>query len=287
METSSDKQPEALLKHLGMTEYEAKAYLSILSAGSLTAEKISRMSKIPLPRVYDTMASLARRGLISISKTRPQLYKATDPKQISSILEADETRMVEERIKEIKNVVPKLLESLPKMGEKIEGENEEITTFVKRKANTEKIWSDLHDQAKNEILIFAGDMSWIIKYSHLIKNVIRRGVKYRILFSSTSKIAEQNLKKLLKYDLDARFSKETGNFRGFVIDGRKASILQLMPTGEMKEFRESDTDAEKFAEFTTIVIGNKPIVDVLKNYFSILWERSIPAEKFLSMHKSK
>ncbi len=43
------------LRDLGLSEYEARAYRSLLGAGPTTAKELSDASGIPIGRVYDVL----------------------------------------------------------------------------------------------------------------------------------------------------------------------------------------------------------------------------------------
>ena len=60
-------------------EYEIDAYLAVLEHGELTASEIADRTDIPQPRVYDTVRSLADRGLVELRESRPMKVVAVDP----------------------------------------------------------------------------------------------------------------------------------------------------------------------------------------------------------------
>jgi len=62
-------------------EYEAKAYLTILEHGELTASEIADYTDIPQPRVYDTVRSLSDAGLVELKESRPMKVLAIDPQE--------------------------------------------------------------------------------------------------------------------------------------------------------------------------------------------------------------
>ena len=68
-----------LLKRLGFTGYEAKAYITLVLNGPLTATELASRSEIPQPRVYDVVQSLIEKGLILVSEGRPRKFRAVDP----------------------------------------------------------------------------------------------------------------------------------------------------------------------------------------------------------------
>ncbi|WP_459193961.1 HTH-type sugar sensing transcriptional regulator TrmB [Halosimplex sp. J119] len=70
---------EAVSERFNFGEYEAKAYLTILEHGQVTASEISNYTDIPQPRVYDTVRSLSDIGLVELQESRPMKVLALDP----------------------------------------------------------------------------------------------------------------------------------------------------------------------------------------------------------------
>ncbi|MGD8192588.1 TrmB family transcriptional regulator [Brevibacillus ginsengisoli] len=57
-----------MLQSFGMTQYEAKAYISLVSQGTTNAYQISKESGLPRARVYDTLVSLVNRGAVMVEE---------------------------------------------------------------------------------------------------------------------------------------------------------------------------------------------------------------------------
>lgn len=57
------------LQNLGLNQYEAKAYASLLKIGTANAYKISKESGIPRARIYDVMETLTKRGLAMVEES--------------------------------------------------------------------------------------------------------------------------------------------------------------------------------------------------------------------------
>jgi len=70
---------EHVSRRFDFGEYEAKAYLTILEHGQLTASEIADYTDIPQPRVYDTVRSLSDIGLVELQESRPMKVLAIDP----------------------------------------------------------------------------------------------------------------------------------------------------------------------------------------------------------------
>lgn len=69
----------AELGDLGLTQYEAKAYLALVSRDRYTAAELARESGIPRQRVYDVLGSLAERGLVQVRPGQVVRYSAVEP----------------------------------------------------------------------------------------------------------------------------------------------------------------------------------------------------------------
>ncbi|MFB6155037.1 MAG: HTH-type sugar sensing transcriptional regulator TrmB [Haloferacaceae archaeon] len=72
---------ERLGERFDLGEYEIDAYLAVLEHGELTASEIADRTDIPQPRVYDTVRSLADRGLVELRESRPMKVVAVDPEE--------------------------------------------------------------------------------------------------------------------------------------------------------------------------------------------------------------
>ena len=70
---------ERVGERFNLGEYEIEAYLAVLEQGELTASEIAEQTDIPQPRVYDTVRSLADRGLVELRESRPMKIVAVDP----------------------------------------------------------------------------------------------------------------------------------------------------------------------------------------------------------------
>jgi HTH-type transcriptional regulator, sugar sensing transcriptional regulator len=69
------------LQRLGLTSYEARAYLALLRRDSSTAAETARLAGLPRQRVYDVLSSLVEKGLASTRPGKAVKYAATSPEQ--------------------------------------------------------------------------------------------------------------------------------------------------------------------------------------------------------------
>jgi predicted transcriptional regulator len=77
------------LMRLGLTEYEARAYVAIVSIGEGGISDISQQSGIPRSRVYDIMDKLATKGFVEVGAMKPLRYRAVDPDKVTDQIRTD------------------------------------------------------------------------------------------------------------------------------------------------------------------------------------------------------
>ncbi|MEA4858455.1 TrmB family transcriptional regulator [Solidesulfovibrio sp.] len=67
------------LAGLGLTSYEAAAYLALLERAEPTSADVAARAAIPRQRVYDVLGSLAAKGLCLARDGAPRTFAAVDP----------------------------------------------------------------------------------------------------------------------------------------------------------------------------------------------------------------
>src|SRR5436190_2292936 len=67
------------LTHLGLTSYEARAYVALVRRDSYTAAQVSRLAELPRQRIYDVLGSLVAKGLATARPGSVVKYAAVAP----------------------------------------------------------------------------------------------------------------------------------------------------------------------------------------------------------------
>jgi sugar-specific transcriptional regulator TrmB len=67
------------LARLGLTGYEARAYLALTRRNAVTGAELARLAGLPRQRIYDVLEGLVGRGFATIRAGRPLRYSAVAP----------------------------------------------------------------------------------------------------------------------------------------------------------------------------------------------------------------
>lgn len=107
----------ASLKELGLSEYEARAYRSLLDAGPTTAKELSDESGVPMGRIYDVLKSIEGNDLVRTqAASRPKRYVAVDPSTALDRLLATRKRELDERAEQYETAAEELIGELSRTG---------------------------------------------------------------------------------------------------------------------------------------------------------------------------
>lgn len=73
-----------ILKGIGLTMYEAQAYITLTSLISSTASEVSEKSGIPRSKIYDVLKGLIKKNFIEVEDGRPLTYNVKSPVEVLS-----------------------------------------------------------------------------------------------------------------------------------------------------------------------------------------------------------
>jgi sugar-specific transcriptional regulator TrmB len=124
------------LRRVGLTEYEAKAYLALLSTHLGTAMKVSGKSGVPRTKIYSVLEALKSKGWVKIYSGVPLLFKAVEPLRVFEKAKEDYAEFLESVQTTLKEEVNRVKEKfvILKFDVGLEGLKQEI-----RKAKTVQI----------------------------------------------------------------------------------------------------------------------------------------------------
>ena len=237
-------ETKMMLKEIGLTDYEIRAYLYLLEAGLSTASQISEGASIPYSKIYEVLNSLERKGWIRSQENRPRLYYPKSPREA-----IEETRLrLEDRVKTWQKIV--LSDLQPIYERRGVREKPDIWIFRSMPDAIAKL-KEMLNNARSEILMAVPKMMspLINVISSTLKNINISQIELLIMLSS-------NIESLGDLTLlgEVRFRDEMFG-GGIIVDGREVMLI----LGESKP---------------TIMLWSNhlDLVKFAKDYFQRLWE---------------
>ncbi len=241
---------EKALKGFGLSDNEIATYLTLLKAGSSTANRIAELTELKRSTTYDNLKLLVSKGIVARSiKNNVQHYKAADPQKLVDLLE--------ERAREIKTIVPDLQLLQESMREKTG------VSFYEGKRGVFSVLSDVVEQKKD--FLFYGSRKMAKKvFHHYPENVALRRAEQGIAVKAV--LAQEDRQDKF-YEQDMRLVKLT-----------KRRYLKELNSNPTQVFVYADRVAflNSSANPSGIIIKNKDVVAHCTNIFNILWKLGKP-----------
>src|ERR1700676_277220 len=83
------------LLDLGLTGYEASAYVALTRRGRATGAEVAQIAGLPRQRIYDVLGGLVSHGVATITPGRPARYTAVPPATaLEQLLDRQRARLV-------------------------------------------------------------------------------------------------------------------------------------------------------------------------------------------------
>ena len=237
---------QRLLRELGLTEYESRAYAVLVSIGPSTAGELSKLANVPYSRIYEILSKLEKRGWVEVQAGRPSRYRSKAPAEVIKLVKGEQER----KLKEIGDAVVKQLE--PLYSKKAEAKRPDVWVIRGWKNLLTKI-GEMLNRAQIEALIsipnLPQELSGLSSYMPLLE---AKNITIQLLLSNKLRLRRSELPK--KIDIRKRGTLFGG---GVVIDGRE--VLLVLGSGE--EILGIWSDEIGLARFA-------------KEYFEYLWKDS-------------
>jgi HTH-type transcriptional regulator, sugar sensing transcriptional regulator len=250
------------LVRLGLTSYEAKAYVALLRRDSSTAAETARLAELPRQRVYDVLSSLVEKGLASTRPGRAVKYSATAPEQaLERLLAAHRHELTElerDTIAMIEDLTPAYL-----AGQEHTDPLEYIEVLRDRQAINER-FGELEAGIKREILVFTKPPYATPVQDHAEGLEIVGSHRARSIYEYSA------------FD-DAAFAE---GVRRYIEAGEEARFVPSLPLKlviideQIVMFGIEDPVAGR-AALTMIVVDHPSLARLLKIAFDAVWETGL------------
>jgi sugar-specific transcriptional regulator TrmB len=238
------------LHEAGLTEYELRAYVSLLKYGPLAANEASKESDIPYSKIYEVLRNLEKKGWIEIESGRPNKYY---PKPPSEAIEA--TRMRVEHM--LSNFEDQVIEELQPIYEKKGIRERPDIWIVRGDFNVIQKIREVIKKTEKE-LVFAIPILKHTLYKVFNSDFIRIGasrIQFRLM--TTKSVNEELISEITKV-AETRIRDEM--FGGGLISDNKEVVLLLGESGE---------------ETLAIWSDHIGLVKLAREYFDYLWDGAV------------
>lgn len=240
---------EQELRELGLSEYEVKTYITLLKEGTITGNKLSRLSKVPQGKIYHTLHKLADKGFITILNSKPKFFKANDP----SIAIKQHIKKQKQKLYELEHDLPKTLKQLKRTRK--QETDEKVSLFLGKKNTFAPIWH-LFETAQSSIDFMFTFEKLQHKSLRLLLEKQKQGIKIRVL---GTKMNKPLMKQFVKYGFQVRYY-PVEELRIINKDKKESVIMIVNPKDLMDR--------------TSMLIESKELSKGLAHYFDQVWRKA-------------
>ena len=264
------------LEHLGFSDYDARAYETLLKYGALSANEICAKTKIPQGRIYSVLKNLESRGFCVVYPGAVKKFRANNPKISVEKLIAEQQKKVEEF-----ELIRQELSELYMATDHAVSPLDYIEVLTSKISQIQR-FDDLINRSKSTLYSFnkkpyatgfMRDKEELIKASAPLKSILDNGVSVRAIFEKETVHMEEFLI-MVKY---------------YQSLGEEVRICEKLPikmllsdsTSAMVSLR--NQHEEKF-NLTSMVIDHSDLTTALSELFEVYWMKGMTIEAFESKH---
>ncbi|MGB9729232.1 MAG: TrmB family transcriptional regulator [Thermoprotei archaeon] len=247
-------EAETILREVfGLNKYESKVYLALIR-GARIPKQISKLSKVPMPRIYDTLASLENKGFIVRVNDE---YAPLNPEVIFSIVSKKLKSELEEKI----DLMKKSTEQLSKIFSKYSFPSYEGEIIVLRGLPViVEHFSQLLSKAKNVILLIRKSIEVKEFFKQQVVELRKKGLPHiRALLHSEINLDKDDIELASELGVELRKSNDV-MFDMMIIDD------DIFVMGIPDPMLENVTE-----KAIAIIIKNRVFVTALKSYIEERW----------------
>ena len=237
---------KTILTQIGLTDYEAEVYLSLLTNGQMSAYELAEKAGLYRQVTYDSLKRLAEKGFVSsVKEGKSKLFKAIDPKLILEFLN--------ERTESYKDILPQLTK---------------LNEQAKQPLSVETY------KGKNVIRIALRDIINTLKEKGGI--VLCTAIEESVPFTKNKTIVEQYERDLIHFKIKERVIIKQGD-KGLFHKGtskyRKIPKKYFNPNPVQIYGDNVQTIVWGNPDYL-IIIRNKNVADSYRKQFELLWDHA-------------
>lgn len=245
------------LHEMGLSKYEASAYLALLSEGKGTAKAVAQAGDIPQSRVYDTLERLANKGFVTIQPGRPKKFGAVTPERAINQFGEYKERKFETEYENVMSVGEEFVESVEstRLGTNTP-EDPDIIWSYHSDHQLFDVFAQLCREASQEVRMVTRADSIERKVGRLdekLSELSREGVRLRVLLPQSQQVRDVVVNRLTEF---AEVRQGTG-LEGQIYVFDDADVLIAFTQN---------------GEYVGLTIHNEALCETLIRMFEELWE---------------
>jgi len=257
---------EEKLVELGLTSYEAKAYLALVRRDSSAAADVARLSRIPRQRIYDVLGTLVQKGLASQRPGPPAKYAAVAPAFAIERL-ALARREELDRLERSSRELIELLSPAFAEGQKERDPLEYIEVLRDRSAINER-FAELQEGVQDEILVFTKPPYAKPAHENVEGLQVTRKHKARSVYQCSAlddPDFAQGVRRFIQAGEEARFVEQLP--------------LKLVIIDETVVMFGMEDPVAGSSELTIVVVEHRALAQVLKIAFDAVWAQGLTVDE--------
>ena len=170
---------QKLCEYLGLSEYEAKIYVSLIEAGQAKARTLSVLSGVPRTKVYSVLRKLIDMGLVIEIPGEPKRFSPTPPKDaLGPYLQS-----YQDMVQSLSSLISTLEEAFRRVRERGSMRRGSLWSISGREKTLRKI-HEMLSKAKRSVQIVTNENGFILLYksfNKLFDELVNRSVDIRII----------------------------------------------------------------------------------------------------------
>ncbi len=259
-----DEKTLSKMGMFGLTEYEARVYLTLIVKGGMEASKVSRYADIPRPHTYSVLKALQMRGLVTVIPEAVNRYRAVPLDEGTDILMEER----EQHLSFLRQARDELLSEI-KPKEAIPTNNQSIVLLYYGRQNVYKLVDEMFSRCGKEcdIMTTANGIVRFYKYfSDKASEFRNRDIKVRFIAPVTPQIAD--IADKLSQLVELRHIEQLPYIRFVLVDDREVLFAEF-----------AEDDFKSTGKETGIWMNQIELAKMMRTMFENTWQNTIPYEK--------
>lgn len=249
---------------LGLTRYEATAYLALLRRRRASGAEVARLGSLPRQRVYDVLDALVARGLVTVEPGRPSTYSPVAPQDAVSLLLDDHRERLERLEGEAVEAVGRLTPAYT--AGRAASDPLAYIEVLREPAAIGRRFAELEAAAQQEILVFT-KAPYAVEPAENVEGLalLERGIKARSVYEAAV------------YDEPERVAA----IRHFIDRGEEARVvddlpLKLVVIDERVSLFEMEDPVAGAPGLTIMIVEHAALARLLRLAFEAVWAAARP-----------